>query len=92
MDTSVVTVVLGVVFGVVGYLLSRKDAQQEAFIKDLYEKHEQDVAKLSALELLVAKDHYEKREIDNLFSMMRQTLNEGFERIEKALDERAGTH
>lgn len=83
----ILTSLFGVIFTIIGYLLSKKDTQQEEFIKDLYIKHEADAAKLALLELLVASDHYRKGEIDNLFSMMRTTLNEGFERVEKAIHE-----
>lgn len=79
--------VFTIIFGVIGWLLANKDAQQGKFIEDLYNKHEADAAKLAALELLVASDHYRKPEVDSLFNMMRTTLSEGFDRIEKALHE-----
>lgn len=87
MDQSIVLWILAVVFGIIGYLLSRKDAAQEKSIEDLYAKHQSDVEKLSALQLTVAGDHYRKPEIDNLFAMMRTELKDGFTRVETAIHE-----
>ena len=85
--TIIAIFVLTVVFGVIGYLLSRKDEAQEKSIKDLYDKHQIDADKLAALALLIASDHYRKPEIDNLFSMLRAELKSGFDRVETAIHE-----
>lgn len=74
--------------GIVNNLLRKQDAQQSEFIKDLYEKHEADAAKLVALEILVAGKHYNKDEIDNLFKYFRTYLDERFNRLETAIDRR----
>ena len=91
MDTSSITLIaifcLTVIFGVIGYLLSRKDSAQEKSIEDLYEKHQKDADKLAALELLVASDHYRKPEVDSLFKMLRDELKSGFDRVETAIHE-----
>lgn len=84
----IASALLAFALGVVNNLLRKRDDQQTEFIKDLYDKHEKDAAKLAALELLIAGRHYSKDEIDNLFKYFRSYLDERFNRLETALDRR----
>ena len=88
--------VVTVLFGVIGFLLSRKDAKQEETIRsnketldkliaDLYAKHDEDSRKLEALAIDVAKNYNPKHEITDLFSTFRLYLNERFDRLEQAM-------
>lgn len=88
--------VLTVLFGVVGFLLARRDDKQEdAFkeykeavdkmIADLYVKHDEDSKRLESLAIDVAKNYNPKHEITDLFSTFRLYLNERFDRLEQAI-------
>jgi hypothetical protein len=88
--------VVTVLFGVIGFLLSRKDTKQEEtihenkeavdkLIADLYAKHEDDSRKLEALAIDVAKNYNPKHEITDLFGTFRLYLNERFDRLEQAM-------
>ena len=79
--------VMSLLFGVIGYLLSQKDAAQSRQIKDLYDKHTSDEKELTNLKLVVAGEHYRKPEVDSLFAMLRSELREGFQRVETAIHE-----
>lgn len=45
---------------------------------DLYKLHADDVAKLAALEVEIAKNHYPKPELDERFRQLDTTIKEGF--------------
>lgn len=87
---------LTILFGVIGFLLARKDAKQEEMIRenkeaceraiaDLYAKHEEDSRRLEALAIDVAKNYNPKHEITGLFDNFRLYLNERFDRLEQAI-------
>ncbi len=78
--------VLGVIFGVICWLLNNKDAQQEKKIDDLFAKHQADADKLVNLELIVAGQHYKKSEIDALMKDFREYLDKRFDRLEDAVN------
>lgn len=84
MEFDIIKLAIVGVFAVVWYLLKQKDAQQEASIKDLYDKHSADVEKLRDLEVRLAKDHYVKTELDARFDRLESTFRDGF----KALGDR----
>ena len=74
--------------GGVGYLLQRRDNQQEAMITDLYRKHEEDSTKLQHLELKVAADYHDKREIEGIVRGLKEFLNEKFANLEASINGR----
>lgn len=87
---------LGVLMGLIGWLLANKDAKQEETIKankaeadrlfaELFSKHEEDVKKLNALEIDIAKNYNPKHEITGLFDGFKLYLNERFDRLEQAV-------
>lgn len=89
----IVMILLAVLVPTFGYLLSRKDKQQEdkiiaqaTLITDLYNKHEKVRDSHTELALTVAKKHYDKPEIDNLFTGFRQYLDERFTRLENFIN------
>lgn len=82
----------GAIFSIIGYLLSRKDAQQAAQIKLLWEKHDDDAQRLQLLELDIAKHHYLKAELDPKFDKLSEDFKSGmdslghkFDRLSEAL-------
>lgn len=86
MDTGeILTTIIGIVVGVISYLLSKTDkaqedkiaAQQES-IALLWRKHDDDAAALAALRLEIAKEHYLKHELDARFQQLDSTFREGF--------------
>lgn len=79
---------IGVVVSVIGYLLSRKDTAQEAQIYELYHKHEEDAARLQALEIRIAGSHYQKPEVDRLLDKFKGYLDEKFLALEHLVKEK----
>ena len=84
----IVSAIVGIFAAGVGYLLQRKDAQQESMITDLYRKHEDDSAKLQHLELKVASDYHDKREIEQIVRGLKEFLNEKFSNLEASINGR----
>lgn len=73
--------IAGAIFAIIGYLLARKDAQQEAQIKTLWEKHDEDAKRLQDLELDIAKRHYVKDELDQRFDRLENSIRSGMDSI-----------
>ena len=71
-----------------GYLLQRKDQQQQDQIMDLYRKHEADSTQLQHLELKVASDYHDKREIEGIVRGLKEFLNEKFSNLEASINGR----
>ena len=71
-----------------GYLLQRKDQQQAEMLVDLYRKHEDDSAKLQHLELKVASEYHDKREIEGIVRGLKEFLNEKFANLEASINGR----
>jgi len=82
MDSAIIGVVCAVVVGIMGYLLAKKDAAQEAQLEDLYKKHEADASKLQTLEVKIAENHYPKTEINAIVENLKKYLDDRFDRIE----------
>ena len=78
--------VVGVLLGIIGYLLKKKDDEQGEFIKDLYLKHEDDMKALQSLSIKLAERHYEKPELDALFKLTRDTMKEGFGELKSSIE------
>ena len=83
MESSVIVeAVVAIVIGVMGYLLAKKDAAQEAQLEDLYKKHDADATKLQTLEVKIAENHYPKTEINAIVENLKKYLDDRFDRIE----------
>jgi hypothetical protein len=76
---------IGLVFGLIGWLLANKDKKQADEIAELFRLHHSDSARLQALELDIAKNYNPKHEVTVLFDNFKMYLNERFDRIEHAV-------
>lgn len=102
MDSFVIELILSLisaVFVVLWWLLRQKDAhqakqieKQESSINLLFQKHDDDVRKLSELELKIASSHYIKPELDAKFLSLENSIKDGlhtlgtkFDRLTEAL-------
>ena len=93
-ETSVVEIGLafiGVLFSVIGYMLSQKDAAQAELIKDLYRKHEADERSLYEHKEELARMHYTKNDLDPKFTRLENAMVSGFESLGNKFDKLAGT-
>ena len=86
---SIVLIVITLVFGVLGWLLSNKDAKQADELKLLFKKHDEDVAELTSLRIKIAEQHYQKPELDAKFNDINATLKSGFSGLEVSIREMA---
>ena len=77
---------LGLLISIVGYLLQKKDHEQEKQLEDLYTKHHQDADRLHQVELKLASDHYVKSELDNRFDRLDISMKHGFETLGAKFD------
>lgn len=66
---------------VLWYLLRQKDNKQTEEITKLFELHDADVEKLGMLKLELAKNHYEKSELDPKFLRLEAAITEGLNRM-----------
>lgn len=82
MDSAIIAIIGAIIIGVMGYLLAKKDAAQEAQLEDLYKKHEADASKLQILEVKIAENHYPKTEINQIVENLKKYLDDRFDRIE----------
>ena len=73
-------------FAITAWLLRNKDAAQEAQIDLLFRKHDDDAARLDALRLEIARNHYERNELDQRFDRLDHTIKDGLERIGAKVD------
>jgi hypothetical protein len=84
---SLLLVGLTAVFGIIGWLLSNKDAKQAEEIKLLFKKHDDDSKELMELRIKIAEQHYQKPELDAKFSDINATLKTGFAGLEASIKE-----
>lgn len=63
-----------------------RDAKQDAQIALLFSKHDADVSALQELRLQIAKDHYQKEELDARFSRLEAAFQKGFDDLGKKFD------
>jgi len=80
---------MNVLFALIWSLLHQRDAKQGEEIRDLYEKHSRDVDRLQALELEIAKKHYERPELDSKFDRLEQSIREGLRELSGKFDKLA---
>lgn len=79
--------ILAMVGATIGYLLSKRDEKQQEEIKDLYEKYKEEADKLSALELAIAKNHFEKSEVMAMFDAFKKYLDEKFGELKTSIND-----
>lgn len=91
MSTEYIMVGVGIVVSILGWLLSQKDEKQGKEIATLFALHKEDSEKLARLELVIAKDHYEKPEVDRIVNNLKGFLDERFDRIEKMVEKRTSS-
>lgn len=77
--------------GLVGWLLSNKDAKQAEEIAILFKKHDDDAAALAALRIEIAKEHYLKHELDSRFQSLEQAIKESSHTLGLKFDHLAET-
>lgn len=78
MEAWLAAILLGVVFGAMGWLLSSKDKKQGDDIDTLYSLCHAQQKELSEHKLKIAENHYPKHELDQRFQQLNITLAEGF--------------
>lgn len=69
--------ILTIITGIIGYLLSRKDAAQEQEIMKLWEKHDEDARKLAELQREMDRNYYPKTELDVKFDKIEGAISSG---------------
>lgn len=89
MDPWILSIIISVVFGVIGWLLSDKDRKQGEEIAEMRAKHEKERDELFRLchktkddladfKQKIAENHYPKHELDQRFSQLNETIHKGF--------------
>lgn len=101
MGTAEWTLIGVTIFGLIttafGYLLSSRYSKQEETVrenkekaeelfKDLYSKNQENIAKITALELQLAKNHFEKSEITAMFETFKKYLDEKFSELRDSIE------
>lgn len=66
---------------VLWYLLRQKDVRQGEEITKLFLLHDADVEKLASLKLELAKNHYEKAELDPKFMRLEAAITDGLNKM-----------
>ena len=78
--------IVGGVFTVLWWLLRQKDEKQEASIKILFEKHDEDSRRLDDLKLEIARQHYVKQELDVKFDRLDLSIKSGMHELGEKFD------
>lgn len=76
--------VVGVFFTIIGFLLVRRDSQQQKLIDDLYHKYHLTETNIVNMKLDLAKNFHPKNEVQQLLTDFKQYLDGRFERLETA--------
>ncbi len=99
MEISIPIVVISFVFAIIGWLLSNKDKKQAEEIDTLFKLHKEDADKLSALQIYIAGQHYERKDLDLKFDKLETSISKGFDGLRedvrdmtKALHEHLSNH
>lgn len=84
---------LGIVVSLIGYLLMHKDAAQQkelesvkTSVKLLFQKHDDDVARLNQFQIEIAEGHYKKQELDARFDRLEASFKSGFSQLSDKFD------
>ena len=65
---------------------ANRDAKQDTQIALLFTKHDDDVAALQELRVQIARDHYQKEELDARFTRLEAAFQKGFDDLGKKFD------
>jgi Tfp pilus assembly protein PilO len=83
----------GVIVMIIGWLLAKKDQTQgdeiaalKASVLTLFGKHDIDVAALQELRLQIAREHYQKEELDERFNKLEAAFQRGFDDLGHKFD------
>lgn len=87
METAIALFVFGIVFSIIGWLLSNKDKRQGEEIAKLFLLHDEDSKELRRLEREIDKDHYPKSELDIRFDKFDASVKEGFKSLSADIKE-----
>lgn len=86
----------GVLFSIVGWLLKNKDDTQskqianlENRIASLYQKYDQNTVAIQDLRLQIAREHYQKAELDDRFTELKVTIKDGLRDMADRFDKLA---
>jgi len=90
MDGLTAAGITSILIGIVGWLLSNKDAKQSKEIDLLFKKHDDDAAALAALRLEIAKEHYLKHELDTRFQSLESVFRIGMNDLGVKFDKLSG--
>lgn len=84
---------LGVLFGIIGWLLARKDDAQEKeivtmkkYFEAVFTKLDANANNLADFKTYVAGEHYKARTIDEKFDKIETTFKDGFREMGTKLD------
>lgn len=91
MDPATYAGLTAILIGLVGWLLSNKDAKQAEEIAILFKKHDDDAAALASLRIEIAKEHYLKHELDSRFQSLEQAIKESSHTLGMKFDHLAET-
>jgi len=86
MEATTAAGLVSILIGIVGWLLSNKDAKQAKEIEVLFRKHDEDAAALAALRLEIAKEHYLKHELDARFQSLESVFRTGMADLGQKFD------
>ena len=81
MELSIPIVVISFVFAIIGWLLSNKDKKQAEEIDKLFQLHKEDADKLSALQIYIAGQHYERKDLDLRFDKLETSISKSFDAL-----------
>ena len=84
---AIIALIAASVVGAIGWLLSNKDAAQERQISALWEKHDEDAAKLVELQRQVDKDYYVKQELDTKFDRLEAAFTNGMNKLSTQIEQ-----
>jgi hypothetical protein len=81
MEAWLPSIVIGIIFSVIGYLLADKDRKQGAETEKMFMLHHRLKEEISLFQLKVAENHYPKNELDRRFDHLNHTITVGFSKI-----------
>lgn len=76
---AIFMLVLTVVLGALAYFVRERLASFSESIRLLFQKHDEDSARLDAFQLEIARKHYVKEELDARFDRLEMAFTKGFD-------------
>lgn len=76
-----ISLVPAAVMAVLWYLLRQKDSKQEKEITTLFKLHRDNEQAITNLRLLIAQEHYPKRELDIKFDKLETAIVSGLDKL-----------